>query len=84
MPSLRRWLIDHQFLRDDQPKPDRPKEAMEKILRMKSKPRSSSIYFELAKKVGLKHCQDSAFLKLKETLSTWFALLTSQSADRIP
>jgi hypothetical protein len=44
--SLRRWLTDQRFLRPDQPKPDRPKEAMEKILRIKHKPRSSSIYSE--------------------------------------
>ncbi len=72
MLTLRQWLIDNRFLKPEQSKPDRPKEAMEKILRMQRKPRSSAIYLELAQKVGLKHCQDCAFRKLKETLSSWF------------
>ena len=46
---------------------------MEKILRMKSKPRSSSIYLALAKRVSLQRCQDPAFLKLKTTLASWFS-----------
>jgi hypothetical protein len=72
MASLRQWLIDNCYSRPDQSKPDRPKEAMEKILRIQKKPRSSEIYSELARKVGLKHCRDRAFGKLKETLSAWF------------
>ncbi len=72
LASLRKWLIDHHFLTRDQTKPDRPKEAMEKILRIRSKPRSSSIYFELAQKVGFQRCREPAFLKLRTTLAGWF------------
>jgi hypothetical protein len=72
LASLREWLIDHHFWRRDQPKPDRPKEAMEKILRIRSRPRSSSIYSELAQKVGFQRCHDPAFLKLRAALSAWF------------
>ncbi len=74
LPSLRQWLIKDQFWKHDRSKPDRPKEAMEKILRKTRKPRSSSIYLELAKKVGLKSCKDPAFLKFRATLSGWFSL----------
>jgi len=70
--SLRDWLTEHQFSVQDQWKPSRPKEAMEKVLRAKRKRRSSSIYLELARTVGLERCQDPAFLKLKTTLKAWF------------
>jgi len=42
--SLRSWIADRGFLRHGQTKPDRPKEALECILREVRKPRSSSIY----------------------------------------
>jgi hypothetical protein len=72
LPTVRRWLIDHDLWTEGRPKPDDPKAAMERILRINSRPRSSSIYEELARKVGLQRCQDLAFLKLRETLVAWF------------
>jgi AAA domain, putative AbiEii toxin, Type IV TA system len=72
LPTLRRWLIDHRLWTEGRPKPDDPKAAMEKILRINNRPRSSSIYEDLARKVGLQRCQDGAFLKLRETLVAWF------------
>jgi hypothetical protein len=72
LPTLRRWLIDHHLWTEGRPKPDDPKSAMEKILRINSRPRSSSIYEDLARKAGLQRCQDLAFLKLRETLVAWF------------
>jgi hypothetical protein len=74
LTSLRQWLMEHHFWEPGHLKPARPKEAMEKILRMRSKPRSSAIYLELARKVGLQRCQDPAFIKLRETLTAWFPL----------
>lgn len=70
--SLRQQLLQRNFLREGRRKPDRPKDAMEDLLRLKKKPRSSSIYLELARKVSLRHCDDPAFLKLKATLKAWF------------
>jgi hypothetical protein len=72
LPALRRWLSDHHLWTEGGPKPDDPKEAVERILRINKRPRSSSIYAELAGKVSLKRCQDAAFFKLKETLVGWF------------
>ncbi len=46
---------------------------MERILRLNHRPRSSSIYRELARKVSLQRCQDAAFLKLKAVLAEWFS-----------
>ena len=71
-PRLRRWLTEGEFLRKDEVKPARPKEAMEAALRLVGKARSSAIYRELAERVSLRRCTDSAFQKLISTLQTWF------------
>lgn len=71
--SLRNWLIDKKFLESEQIKPSRPKEALEATLRFVQKPRSSSIYEQLAKSVGFARCQDESFLKLKSVLQSWFS-----------
>ncbi len=42
------------------------------MLRTARKPRSSSIYLELARSVGTERCTDPAFLKLKRCLREWF------------
>jgi hypothetical protein len=55
-----------------QAKPSRPKDALEEALFHSKTPRSSSIYYELAKKVTLARCNDQAFLKLKSCLREWF------------
>lgn len=68
---LREWIAD-QFQFQDNGKPVRPKEAFHTVLRMTGKIPSSSLFRELALKVGLKRCQDRAFLQLKATLSDWF------------
>ncbi len=49
-----------------------PKGSMEAVLRAVRRPRSSSIYNELAAQVSLRRCVDPAFNKLKTTLQDWF------------
>lgn len=71
-PDLRSWLKSRDFLHEGQTKPKRPKEAMELALRTVRKPRSSSLYVQLARQVSLERCVDPAFIKLKTTLQTWF------------
>jgi hypothetical protein len=71
-PHLRNWLTAQGFMRPEQEKPTRPKEALEGALRVARKPRSSAIYQSLAKKVSLARCNDRAFIKLKTTLQQWF------------
>lgn len=73
-PVLRSWLQSRNFLSPGQIKPPRPKEAMELALRTVRKSRSSSLYHQLARQVGLERCIDPAFLKLKATLQTWFPI----------
>jgi hypothetical protein len=71
-PTLRNWLLEKEYLQDGQVKPVRPKEALELALRTARKPRSSSLYFQLAQKVSLGRCVDSSFVKLKTILKEWF------------
>lgn len=53
-------------------KPQKPKEAVEKLLRQKAIVRSSALYKELASRVSLKGCIDPAFQRLCAILRSWF------------
>ncbi len=53
-------------------KPKRPKEVIETLLKRTRTPRSSSLYSQLARKVGLARCQDPTFREFKRTLQLWF------------
>lgn len=73
--SIRDWLVEKEFLPEvTQSKPKRSKEAMEAVLRLVRKPRSSAIYRAIAEKVSLAHCSDPAFGKLCATLRAWFPI----------
>ena len=74
-PKLRDWLRKNtDYWATGDAKPSRPKEAVEYALREVIKPRSSSIYMELAKSVSWKNCSDPAFAKLVQTLQKWFGV----------
>ena len=73
LDDLMIWLRQKDFWNEGDLKPQRPKEAVEKVLRETQTPRSSSLYRQLAQKISLNRCDDPAFLKLKSTLQTWFA-----------
>ncbi len=71
--GLQQWLLNEGFIKNlQQIKPQRPKEALEAVLQKIKKPRSSSIYKEIAEKVSVNGCQDRAFNKFVETLRLWF------------
>lgn len=72
-PPLRRWLTDQGRWRAGSPKPDRPKECFQVALREVKMRRSSSIYRQLAARVGLERCQDRSFLTFRATLGRWFS-----------
>lgn len=72
--DVRQWLLEKNFLTNDtQPKPDRPKEAMEAVLRHVRKARSSAIYRAIANSVSLTRCDDPSFVKFRQTLQEWFS-----------
>lgn len=72
MPRLRDWLVERGFWPSDHLKPTRPKESFLAALREVRMKRSSSIYRQLAERVGLERCQDRSFADLKLLLGAWF------------
>lgn len=70
--ALRSWLVEQNHLAEGQHKPKRPKEAMEAVLKKVKKPRSASIYLQLAQKVSLQGHTEPAFSKFLVTLQKWF------------
>lgn len=72
-PNLREWLTREGFLQGGQTKPARPKEALRAALRQGRIKPSAALFGQLAHKVGLEHCRDRGFLRLRDTLQTWFA-----------
>ena len=74
-PPLRRWLIGQGYLQKGATKPERPKEALEAALHAVRKPRSASLYRQLAERVSLRRCNDPAFLELKTLLTAWFPVI---------
>ncbi len=70
--ELRGWLSHRGFLSADRVKPDRPKEALEAVLRHVRRGRSAALYRKLADAVSLERCVDESFVKLRDTLGAWF------------
>ncbi|MGE3725133.1 MAG: hypothetical protein AB7I41_06255 [Candidatus Sericytochromatia bacterium] len=70
--DLRSWLESQQLWTQNQAKPSDPKKALEKTLRFLRKPRSSSIYKNIAETVSFKHCSDTAFQRFCAILRRWF------------
>jgi hypothetical protein len=70
-PKVREWL-ELQGFTFNSSKPNRPKESVEAALRAVRKPRSSSLYREIAEKVSFDRCTDPAFLRFRKLLKNWF------------
>jgi len=70
--DIRALARQHAYWADGEMKPSQPKELLEAILRQQRRPRSSAIFQDLARRVGLAQCQDPAFTLLRETLALWF------------
>ena len=71
-PPLRHWLAQHDWLRPNEAKPVRPKEAFQAALRETRRPRSASLYQRIAERVSLRHCADRSFLEFRNVLRRWF------------
>lgn len=69
---LRDWLQAEGWLATGRRKPERPKEALESVLREVRVPRSASIYGRLARRVGLRQCEDPSFHRFCDLLRSWF------------
>ncbi len=68
---LRTWIAERFELLGNG-KPKRPKEAFHAALREGGKIPSSSLFRDLASRIGLSRCTDRAFQELKTTLARWF------------
>ncbi|HYN20863.1 MAG TPA: hypothetical protein VE078_07885, partial [Thermoanaerobaculia bacterium] len=71
--ALKEWLKQKGWLPEGDLKPTHPKKAVEEALRVARKPRSSSLFHQLAQRVSTDRCVDPAFLKLRSVLSRWFS-----------
>lgn len=69
---LRKWLEAQGLSVPGAPKPVRPKEALEAVLRETKRPQSSALYGKLAERVSTRGCQDTSFHRLVEILTAWF------------
>ena len=81
-PDLRAALKKRDLWKPEDPKPADPKAAVEWALREVRRPRNSSIYRELARKVSTRACRDRAFLRLKKLLQGWFPPVAASGGRR--
>jgi hypothetical protein len=73
-PILRQWLNDQGLWTDTTSKPSDPKAAMEAALREIRRPRSSSIFREMASRVSVEGCVDPSFGRFRTVLTRWFGV----------
>lgn len=73
-PDLRTWLKEQGIWASQTPKPSDPKAATELSLRMARKPRSSTLYKQIAESVSLRRCNDAAFRRFLRILQSWFPM----------
>ncbi|HLX60243.1 MAG TPA: hypothetical protein VKX17_03065 [Planctomycetota bacterium] len=70
--TIRNWIKGKGFNVSENSKPDRPKEALEAVLRELDIPRSSSLYHEITSRISLARCKDMAFQRMRQKLASWF------------
>lgn len=70
--GVRQYAASQGFALDSIGKPDRPKEAMEAVLRRQRLPMSASVYGDIAGRISLSRCRDPAFERLRSILRGWF------------
>lgn len=72
LPSLRDWLAEEGWWPQDALKPRRPKEAFRAAVRKTQSGAHPKIMQEIARRASYRRCSDRAFLRLGDTLRTWF------------
>lgn len=72
MGEMRSALENEDLWRDGDAKPKDPKATVDWLLHRTRRPRSSSLFRELAGKVSLQRCEDRSFLRLASLLRGWF------------
>lgn len=79
--AMRSALAEEGLWPEGETKPPDPKAAVIWALRQVRKPRSSSIYRDLASRVSLTRCQDRSFRRFRDLLRSWFASDRGAPAD---
>lgn len=69
---IRSWLGRKGFEFQANNKPLLPKESLEAVLKEAKQPRSSALYQQIASKISLRNCTDTAFQRLRHQLINWF------------
>ena len=69
--TIHQWASNNGWLKNNNNKPSRPKEAFEAALKLVRTPRSSALYKQIASSASYKKCTDPAFNKLLLTLKQW-------------
>lgn len=72
--SLYNWARQEGLMAPDANKPKRPKETLEKAMRLSGTPLSASIYKNIAQTVSYRKCEDGAFNDLIQQFKNWFPL----------
>lgn len=80
---VRQWLEREGLWDSNEPKPQDPREALQRVLGYLRRPRSSDIYYCLGKRVNFQHCSDLAFLKLQTILRNWFPQIPPDDSQRM-
>jgi hypothetical protein len=70
--SLYTWARKEGLMGFQDSKPIRPKESLEKALRINKTSKSSAIYKKIATNVSYRKCNDLAFVKFIKKLKEWF------------
>lgn len=71
--GAREWLASRGWRFNERGKPERPKEALQHLVREIGRARSSSLYQEITSRIGLRRCEDPSFVRLREQLQAWFS-----------
>jgi hypothetical protein len=81
--ELKAYLVSKGVWNPNALKPSDPKEALKLACRAQKKKNqvdlNADLFAKLARTVGLKSCQDAAFQKLRQSLTRWFGVASSDT-----
>jgi hypothetical protein len=77
--ELKAYLVSKGVWNPNALKPSDPKEALKLACRAKQVPVNAPLFAQLARTVGLQACQDAAFQKLRQSLTRWFGVASSDT-----
>jgi hypothetical protein len=77
-PAVRSFLEERSLWRHGDPKPGRPKEAFEHLLRERRIRRSPALYRQLAATTDVATCRDASFQRFRQVMRRWFASAAPQ------